>query len=696
MASSELAGTVLLVQPSDGTGEIDGNWLREAGLSVAQAATIHGACDLLMRDEYQVVVAVVSANDNGIPAGAIEYLRVAAPESVFVVVLGEDCDGLVPQMFIHDSVVGVMRSPYEADALVRMAAQGIALHRSRDLASGLRGEQWGEGVLLVEDCAADAYLCRERLQEVLGDVEVFQATTLEDGIELTRRHAISLALVDLGLPDAHGLDVVRQLRSSVPGLPLVVLSGMAEDLSEQALALGAQQVLSKNEMTDVALTRCLRRARLLAGATQEVHYLATHDPLTGLFNSQQFRDRMATTLARLKRQAAGCALIYLDLDGFKPVNDTHGHTAGDQVLSVCADRLRSTLREFDIAGRMGGDEFAVLVEGTADIGDLSHIAERIVNAVAEPIDIGDGVCVNVSASLGVALFPADGKTAANLIAAADAAMYRAKRRGPGRYVFHHNRPSSLPPVSLLPIDRALREAVLERRFRLAYQPLVDMEDHLPVSFEALLRLDADGWRRDCDGLRIDSAQLVQLLEQMELMDDVGEWVLTEACRSAAARRKKGCPARVAVNLSSQQLARGNFAAVVLELLNRFKLPADILELEITERVLNDTPVNDWEQLQVLREEGVRVILDDFGVGTSSLHSLRELPMDGLKVDGVLLDDAAEDPVARRLLGGLIELAHNMGYVVTAERIEHEHQATLLRRMGCDYGQGYLYGRPELV
>lgn len=687
---NEPSGRVLLMRRPASRCGLDLGALSSLNIEVAEVATIGQASELLARQSHCVVIVVVSTTAMELPASGLADLRTANPDAVFIVVLTEDCAALPPARLVHDSVVGVLRCPCELDALARLVDEAMLLHRKRDLAAGLRAENWGDGLLLVEDCLADAYLCRELLQEVLGSVNVYEAATLAHGIELARRQDISLALVDLGLPDAHGLDVVRQIRAAVPALPLVVLSGMAEDLSEQALALGAQQVLSKNEMTPQALARCLRRARLVAGATMEVHYLATHDPLTGLLNSQQFREQLATTLSRLKRQASECALIYLDLDGFKPVNDTYGHAMGDQVLELCAERLRGELRDFDMAGRMGGDEFAVLVEGTGDTAALSHIAERILQRLSEPMALEQGITVEVSASLGIATFPNDAMSVADLIAAADLAMYRAKRGGSGRYVFHCSRPSRMPPSpSLPPADLAIRDAVQQRRFGLAFQPLVDLESREPVCFEALLRLQHDG-------VELEPARLVGLLEQMELMNEVGRWVLSEACRAAAARRQRGCPARVAVNLSAQQLSSGDLFQTVAQVLDEYQVPPDCLELEVTERVLDATPMAHWEPLAALREHGVRIVLDDFGLGTSSLHSLRELPMDGLKVDGVLVDEAASDPLARRLLSGLIELAHGMGYVVTAERIEHDHQAQLLRRMGCDYGQGYLYGIPTLM
>jgi diguanylate cyclase (GGDEF)-like protein len=409
--------------------------------------------------------------------------------------------------------------------------------------------------------------------------------------------------------------------------------------------------------------------------------MAHHDGLTALPNRVLFRQEMERELARA-RDGEAVAVLCIDLDHFKRVNDTLGHAAGDALLQGAADRLRACVRETDIVARLGGDEFAIVQVQAEQPRAATVLAERLIADLSRPFDI-EGHQVVVGASVGIALAPSDGTEADQLMKSADMALYRAKADGRGvlRY-FESEMDAKMQARRALELD--LRKALVEHEFELFYQPIVDLKSNRVSGFEALLR-----WNHPTQGL-ISPADFIPIAEDMGLITPLGEWVLRQACREAA-----GWPERVkvAVNLSPAQFKSKALALVVTTALADSGLAPDRLELEITESVLlqdNDTVRGILHQLRAL---GVRISMDDFGTGYSSLSYLRSFPFDKIKIDQSFVRDMGQHDDSIAIVRAVAGLGRNLGMSTTAEGVETNEQLGRLREEGCTEVQGYLFSRP---
>lgn len=416
-------------------------------------------------------------------------------------------------------------------------------------------------------------------------------------------------------------------------------------------------------------------------AEDRVRYVAHHDDLTRLANRVVLQDRLAQAVATAERGGGGLALLYLDLDRFKPVNDTRGHETGDKLLAAVAERMRAGVRACDLVARMGGDEFAI-VQPQADQPAAVALAERLVAGMAEPFEI-DGECLTIGVSIGVAIYPGAGTTPDQLRRNADMALYRAKRDG--RNTFRVFEPATdSGQRECFALEQDLRDAVLHERLDLAYQPMVDAHSGAVLGFEALLR-----WTHPRHG-PIAPGAFVPLAEASGLIQPLGRWVLETACREAAA-----WPARVhlSVNLSPLQVREPGLCEVVADVLRRAGLDPARLHLEVTEgHFLEDTgPV--LETMRGLHALGVGITLDDFGTGHASLSYLRRFPFDRLKIDQSFVRGLDAGQGARAIVEAVLQLGKSLNLAVVAEGVETVVQLDALRAMGCHRVQGYLTGRP---
>ena len=421
-------------------------------------------------------------------------------------------------------------------------------------------------------------------------------------------------------------------------------------------------------------------------AEQRIRYMAGHDALTGMPNRALLKDRLTQAIADAKRKGLSVWVAFLDIDRFKLINDSLGHSAGDFLLTTVATRLRSVLREGDTVARLGGDEFVLVLTEHMPGGLTPLIVQRVMEAVEQPLST-NGHELLPTCSIGVSVFPNDGQDAGTLIEHADITMYRAKQQGRNGFCFYAASMSELARERLL-LERELRVALEQGQFVLHYQPQIELATGRVVGLEALVR-----WAHPTKGL-VAPAEFIGVAEEMGLIVPLGQWILLAACKQNRAWQQAGLPPmRVAVNLSARQFAERGLAASIGAALAEADLDARHLEIEITESLVMHDVERTIDTLRKLKHLGVHVSIDDFGTGYSSLAYLKRFPIDTLKIDRSFVRDIAADSEEAAIVKAIISLAHNLGHRVVAEGVEDRAQLNFLARHGCNLAQGYLFSRP---
>ncbi|MGD9816902.1 MAG: putative bifunctional diguanylate cyclase/phosphodiesterase [Hyphomonadaceae bacterium] len=566
-------------------------------------------------------------------------------------------------------------------------------------------------ILLVDDQAQNRDMLGRRLERRGYEVVLREsAVGVEDTIaEL----GIELVLLDWMMPERSGFDALSGIRARFDAehVPVIVVTALDDgDIVSQALEGGANDYICKPIDLRVLTARIKaqldrRKAvldldairdsleRTVQERTQDLvaeisereaaearaQTLARHDPLTGLANRRHFLEELERRLSLVVDEASAFALMFVDLDRFKPINDVHGHAIGDQLLQVIATRLSSCIRDDSFAARLGGDEFAVLIEGPGGRDAVAAAARRILHELAAPILI-NGLKLTVGASIGIALCPEDGRSAAELLQRGDAAMLRAKEDR-GAYQFFDSS-----------IDEELKsKASLENELRVAipngdivpyFQPVVRVDTGELAGFEVLAR-----WPHAQRGM-ISPTAFIPVAEEAGLVDAMFWALLAQACRRALSAPGEFV---LAVNISPSQVRDQWFPEKVLRTLRETGFPAQRLEIEVTESAMIGDVARAKSSLMSLKNQGVQVALDDFGTGYSSLFLLRELPIDKLKIDRSFVARITADRENATIVGALVGLGNALGLKVTAEGVEDQATADALRAMGCEYAQGYLYG-----
>jgi diguanylate cyclase (GGDEF)-like protein len=583
-------------------------------------------------------------------------------------------------------------------------------------------------LLIVDDVADNRRVLTRRFER-----HGFDVTEVDSGlgaIELIQKRGFDLILLDIMMPGIDGIETLRRIRNqkSASVLPIIMVTAKAESGNiVEALEFGANDYVTKPVDFAVALARVntqlarrraeqevvkandeLRRAnedlelrveertKRLIEVNQRLkeeiadreelqaksQYLAYHDALTGLGNRLLFKEQLDEALRELSATPHPVAVLFLDLDGFKAVNDTLGHSVGDLLLKTIAAQLRDLLPSTDRMARLGGDEFAILQISSAQPESSISLAAKIVEVVGHPHSI-DGHDVTVGASIGIAIAHPGEMDSENILKSADLAMYSAKADGRATYrVFDPQMDAAIR--SRRALERDMRTALAQGEFTLAYQPLVNLHTKKVTAFEALMR-----WRHAERGI-VSPSEFIPVAEEMGLIVQLGEWALRQACLEAVDWPKD---IRVSVNLSPLQFAKGNLVSTVLNALASSGLSASRLELEITESVLLEKSERNIGILNQLRELGVRISMDDFGTGYSSIGYLRSFPFDKIKIDQSFVRDLLVDRGSLAIVRAIAGLGISFGITTTAEGVETEEQVRRLDLEGCVEVQGYLYSKP---
>lgn len=548
-------------------------------------------------------------------------------------------------------------------------------------------------VLYAEHNAEDADLTRRHFVRHAHHIEldvVAGAVSVLRRLEATGVGGYQLLLLDYRLAGMDALELVKTLRQNGVSLPIVLVTGHgSEAVAAAALRLGVSDYLIKDAAYLDKLPAVLERAYIHAELGRErarLHYLASYDVLTGLPNRGEFHNRAAQALSRAERRKELCALLLVDLDNFKMINDSFGHTAGDVLLQSFAHRLRNVVRQEDICCRFGGDEFLVLQQGVDQMGGARRAAERIAEMLEQGFPVGSHDMV-VNASIGISLFPQDGRDVDSLVKNADTAMYKAKAGGRNQFRFF-DAAMNLEVTERFSLEADLRRALDREELFLMFQPQVDLGTGRALGVEALLR-----WRHPQRGL-VEPERFIPVAESSGLIVPLGEWVLEAACRQLREWIAEDVPpVRMAVNLSARQFRSRGLVSSIESTLRRHAVPARRLELELTETTVADDPKAAARILESLKSAGVELTVDDFGTGYSSLSHLKHYPLDRLKIDRGFVGDIGHDPNDAAIAAAVVSLALALDLEAVAEGVETPEQLDFLRRRNCHIAQGFLISRP---
>jgi diguanylate cyclase (GGDEF)-like protein len=580
-------------------------------------------------------------------------------------------------------------------------------------------------ILIVDDTPPNVGVVVENL-ESYG----FRVVIAEDGLEALKRAQFvhpDLILMDVMMPGIDGFETCRRLKAeeTTRDIPVIFMTALSEtDQIVKGFAAGGVDYVTKpfqivellarvqthlglrsaqqkllHAYDDLELRIAERTAELAESNAQlkaeiadreraeiRIRYLAQHDVLTDLPNLLLFRERVNLAIAEAQVGGRQTAVLLIDLDRFKNINDALGHPTGDQLLRAVAKRLEYCMGDAACVARLGGDEFVINLPGLADAKAILLVCTKILEELRQPFRVGDHE-LHASGSIGISLFPADGDNADALLRAADAAMYHAKEKGRDNYQFFTTS-MHRDTQRRLTIANSLHQGLQRSEFLLHYQPQLDLESGRIFGAEALIR-----WDRPETGL-VPPNEFIRIAEETGFIVRLGEWVLREACAQAARWRQAGhADLRIAVNLSPQQFQRPGFPALVARILQETGLPAAALELEITEGVLTMESPENMATLDQLAAMGIELAIDDFGTGYSSLSYLQRFPIHALKIDQSFVAGIARDANDTAIVTAIIAMAHSLRLKVVAEGVETVDQAAFLKSRGCLLAQGYYFSKP---
>ncbi|WP_051208144.1 putative bifunctional diguanylate cyclase/phosphodiesterase [Saccharospirillum impatiens] len=542
--------------------------------------------------------------------------------------------------------------------------------------------------LVIEDDLADYILIQESLAK--SQRFSYQIRHIDDfskASEALYQDDFDFVLLDYFLGAHSGLELLQQARVIQLQRPIIVMTGSnSPELDELLMKEGAADFIPKEEVSASLLDRSIRHAIERKQAEHKIAELVRRDPLTGLGNRNIFEEHMELAIARAERTGNRLAVVFLDLDRFKDINDSLGHHVGDLLLTLIGSRLRRTVRNSDFVARIGGDEFTVLLDNISSESDVTQIVEKISRELSRPAPVNNNT-LDITVSIGIALFPENGKVAIELMQKADMALYESKSRGAGSYHFFTDYLQARL-IDGLEIEKELRTALQKDEFELYYQPQMDMNTEAIVGFEALIR-----WNKP-DGTIVSPDVFIPVAVRCGLIVQIGEWVLETACRQIYNWRQDGNVKPISVNVSPRQLKYQGFLEQVLTCVQRYQIAPGLLEIELTEEALIESGPVLSAALTALQKAGIGIAIDDFGTGYSSMRYLRDFPLDRIKIDKSFVSGHDAPGICEpAITRSIISLAQGLGLEVVAEGVETVEQKAELQLQGCRICQGYLYYKP---
>ncbi|MGH1485653.1 MAG: two-component system response regulator [Cellvibrionaceae bacterium] len=545
-------------------------------------------------------------------------------------------------------------------------------------------------LLIVDDNPADRELfCQLILQnQHASPFSVLEASSCNKALEMIASHQPSCCLVDYQLPVNNGLEFLKSIRRMEYGesIPVIIMTGEGDErIAVEMMRNGAQDYLVKHDITSQSLIHSITNAIHTCELQTKLRHLAHYDNLTGLLNRSLFLDRLQTAIDQCDRYGQTCSLLYIDVDNFKQVNDQYGHDAGDVLLKAIGERVKLNCRMTDSAARLGGDEFAILLSHINET-DTNLAAEKILNKVSEPVLL-ESQSIHISLSIGIAHYPYTAGNLHELMRQADEAMYRAKKTGKARY-FRFTREQKEQWERKNALETMLPKALENNDFKLAFQPIINAQDQSLHSLEVLVRWFPEGYD-------VTATEMIEMIERLGLFDPYHVWLINTSLQQLHQWQKMNPDLHVCLNIPANQCHSDLVVDCLRKAMETYRIQPEQIELEITETTLMKHPTLSTKLLQSMQGEGVRIAIDDFGAGYSSMSYLTTLPLNTLKIDQKFFIGMEKNNRNRKVVDAVTALGHSLGLQVVAEGVETEAQYQMAREIGCDYIQGFYFGRPQL-
>ncbi|MBT8134356.1 MAG: EAL domain-containing protein [Gammaproteobacteria bacterium] len=540
-------------------------------------------------------------------------------------------------------------------------------------------------VVLADDDPSIRLMVRHVLES--EDFDIIEASDGLEAIKAVEKHHPALILLDAVMPGIDGFTTCQQIKDKGhTDIPVMMITGLDDDASvERAYEVGAIDFITK-PIKWAVLKHRVKSVVAKVIAERKVKLLAYRDTLTSLPNRLLFADRLEQAVVRSERSRTSMALMLIDIDDFKLVNDSFGHDAGDKLIKAVGDLISKSLRRADTIARLGGDEFAVIIEGIDGPDDAISIADNLTTILEHNVRLDDQETYT-SASIGIAVYPGDGRDARTLLKNADTAMYRAKESG--RHCFQFYKPEmSVSAMERLDLENSLKAAFENDEFLIHYQPVVDIHKNEVVGVEALLR-----WQHPEKGM-IQPSDFVNVVEDCGLIVALGEWMVHSVCKQVKLWHDAGLEKQnVSINLSPRQFKEQDLVTLFTQALAENGIDGSSLSVEVTERTLIDNVGEVEKTLKKLRGMGLRILLDDFGTGYASLAYLKEFPVDVVKIDHAFIAGIPDNQDDSAIVDAIAGLTRGLKLALHAEGVENERQLNVLKGLGCQFGQGYYWSKP---